>query len=430
MLGSLVPGDVLASRYVLEARLGRGGMGEVWRAKRLETRERVAVKFLRDDLAADAASQKRFLREARAASAVRHPNVVEMYDVLENEGTPFLVMELLAGETLGNRLRRKGSLSPAETAAILLPVFDAVEAAHAAGIVHRDLKPENIFLARDGDAVRVRVLDFGIAKQMEKLSTPMMGEVGATTAPVGTTGAMIGTPYYMAPEQALGERDVDGRADLWSLGVILYECLSGKRPTEAATLGGVLKIIVTDGMVPLAELMPDLDPHLADEVMDLLRSDREMRASSLGALRTSLQQQQPESALLDLPYDEAAPRSVRLAALEGPRRRLWPFAAVLATAGILLGVLRGGGTATLESASRGSDQHVAQVKALPLPPPSAVAPSTTAPQVTSASSTRRPVAAVTAPSASVVAPPAAPATASGAPSRGPSGLVTDNPFIR
>ncbi len=430
MLGSLVPGDVLASRYVLEARLGRGGMGEVWRAKRLETRERVAVKFLRDDLAADAASQKRFLREARAASAVRHPNVVEMYDVLENEGTPFLVMELLAGETLGNRLRRKGALSPAETAAILLPVFDAVEAAHAAGIVHRDLKPENIFLARDGDQVRVRVLDFGIAKQMEKLSTPMMGEVGATTAPVGTTGAMIGTPYYMAPEQALGERDVDGRADLWSLGVILYECLSGKRPTEAATLGGVLKIIVTDGMVPLGELMPDLDPHLADEVMDLLRSDREMRASSLGALRTSLQQEHPESALLDLPYDEAAPRSVRLAALEGPRRRLWPFAAVLATAGIALGVLRGGSSATLESTSRGSDQRVAQVKALPAPVPTSLGSIASAPQVTASSARRLVAAATPATAPSAPSPPPPVASASGAPSRGPSGLVTDNPFLR
>jgi serine/threonine-protein kinase len=319
---------------------------------------------------------------------------------------------------------------------VLLPVFDAVEAAHAAGIVHRDLKPENIFLARDGDAVRVRVLDFGIAKQMEKLSSPMLGEVGATTAPVGTTGAMIGTPYYMAPEQALGERDVDGRADLWSLGVILYECLSGKRPTEAATLGGVLKILVTDGIKPLGEAMPDLDPDLADEVMDLLRSDRDARATSLSALRTSLRAAGPDSVVLDLPYDEAAPRSVRLAALDGSRRRLWPFAAVLATVGIVLGVLRGGGVATLETGARGSDQRVAEVRKLASPPPSGVPPAAVSTRAADAptSTTRRPspplAPVLPASSSAPLANATAAATPSGLPSRGPSGLVTDNPFKR
>ena len=274
----MIPGDILGSTYELESRLGKGGMGEVWRARHLITNERVAVKVLLAELAQDAAVQKRFLREARAAAAVRHPNVVELRDVQESEdGSPFLVMELLTGETLGRRLRRKGMLSVAEVAAIFLPVFDAVEAAHASGLVHRDLKPENIFLARDGEGaaapVRVRVLDFGIAKKVEKLATPATSSAAAT-APAETTAAMLGTPYYMAPEQALGERDIDGRADIWSLGVVLYECLSGRRPTEAATLGAILKIIVTDGVVPIRTVLPELDEPLADALMQMLQIGR------------------------------------------------------------------------------------------------------------------------------------------------------------
>jgi eukaryotic-like serine/threonine-protein kinase len=291
-------GELHADRFVLEACLGRGGMGEVWRARETKTEERVALKFLREDLAQDGDAKKRFVREARLAARVRHPNVVTLLAVEDAAAQPFLVMELLVGETLGARLRRKGPLSCAEVAAIALPMFDAVEAAHAAGIVHRDLKPDNVFVARDGKGARVRVLDFGIAKQMESLAE---ATGGLTTAGLNTTSAMLGTPYYMAPEQALGERDVDARADLWSIGIILYECLSGKRPTEAPTLGAILKILVTDSIVPLAEQMPDLDPHLADEVMDLLRSNRDDRATSLTALRTTLLALSEDKLALDLP---------------------------------------------------------------------------------------------------------------------------------
>jgi eukaryotic-like serine/threonine-protein kinase len=276
-------------------------MGEVWRAREIASNTRVALKFLREDMATDAQAKKRFVREARLATQVRHPNVVALLDVVDTPVQPFLVMELLNGETLGARLRRKGRLECNEVAALALPMFDAIEAAHATGIVHRDLKPENIFIARDGAGVRVRVLDFGIAKQIETLTEDSLG---LTTAGLNTTGAMLGTPYYMAPEQALGERDVDARADLWSIGIILYECLSGKRPTEAATVGAVLKILVTDAIVPLATHMPALDVHLADEIMDLLRSDRDQRATSLTALRTTLQSLYVGDGGLDLPDDE------------------------------------------------------------------------------------------------------------------------------
>jgi eukaryotic-like serine/threonine-protein kinase len=306
-LGPVKRGELHAGRFVLEACLGRGGMGEVWRARETATDARVALKFLREELAADADAKKRFVREARLAARVRHPNVVALLEVEDTQAQPFLVMELLVGETLGARLRRKGRLDCAELAAIALPMFHAVEAAHAAGVVHRDLKPDNVFVARDGDAVRVRVLDFGIAKQIENLAETAGG---LSTAGLQTTSAMLGTPYYMAPEQALGERDVDARADLWSIGIILYECLSGKRPTEAATVGAILKIIVTDGIVPLAEQVPALDAHLADEIMDLLRSNRDERATSLHALRVTFEGMLCTEVGLELPDDEEAVQSV------------------------------------------------------------------------------------------------------------------------
>lgn len=452
---------VLANRYALEGRLGRGGMGEVWRAKRLDDGTEVAVKLLREDLARDESAKKRFVREARAAAAVTHPNVVALYDVHESDETPFLVMELLHGETLGERLRRKGALGVAETAAVLLPVFDAVEAAHAAGVVHRDLKPDNVYLARDGaERVSVRVLDFGIAKQVEKLATPMGETLGATTQSVATTGAMLGTPYYMAPEQALGERDVDARADLWSLGVMLYECLAGKRPTEAATLGGVLKILVTGAIEPLGSAAPELDPELADEVMDLLRADREERATSLTALRTSLGASLPSAFVLELPPPSSArglsvdtgpsssapalPEATSLAvsSARGSRARL------VAPAGGALLVLALGAVAlrmASPSSSRLPPSSGAEVPATLASVASSAGPTPPAASATVAASTSTETSPPTAPAASVTssksgrakpAPTALPAPAKPSPeptpstasSRGPSGLVTDNPF--
>jgi serine/threonine-protein kinase len=440
ILSPLSPGDLLARRYSLEARLGRGGMGEVWRARKLDTKERVAVKVLNEELAASESSRRRFLREARLASSVRHPNVVEMYDVVEDGDTPFLVMELLAGETLGARLRRKGKLAPAEAAAILLPVLDAVEAAHAAGIVHRDLKPDNIFLAEEpAGGVRVRVLDFGIAKQTEKLAEPMRDE-GATTAPVGTTGAMIGTPFYMSPEQALGERDVDARADLWALGVITYECTSGKRPTDATTLGGVLKIIVTDGIAPLADVAPDVDPAVARAVMALLRTDRAARAPSLVALRAALRALEPDAVTLDLPVSDA-PTSVRAAPVPPPRGRAWigGLAAVVGLGALGVVLLRPDAPTASSPAPSSSTLGGATTSTVPTAsatasavPSAAAAPNATASTTDAPSAASAPRGAPTRPIASVRASTsnatAASASAPPAVSRGAGGLVADNPF--
>src|SRR5215510_7676593 len=222
----IAAGSLIGERYRLERVIGRGGMGVVWAAEDIVTQQRNALKFLKDGVG-DPDAPRRFLREARAASAVRHPNVVRTLDVLELEdGSPVLVMELLEGESLREMLRREQKIPLGELAEILVPVVSAVGTAHALGIVHRDLKPENIFLSRGPAGERVvKILDFGIAK-LTALDGEAMRSTGITTSTV------LGTPAYMAPEQVFGESDLDHRADIWALGLLLYQCLSGVLPTE------------------------------------------------------------------------------------------------------------------------------------------------------------------------------------------------------
>ena len=220
-----VPGAVIAARYRLVRRVGEGGMGVIWAADDLIAGRRTALKRIKDTVD-DPAARRRFLHEARAASVVRHPNVVEVLDVLELEdGPPAIAMELLDGESLRDVLVRDRTLSVPALADILVPVISAVGAAHALGVVHRDLKPENIFLARGAGGERVvKVLDFGIAK-LTALDGDAMRSAGLTMT------AVLGTPAYMAPEQVFGERDIDHRADIWAT-----TCLS-TWPTFSPSVG-------------------------------------------------------------------------------------------------------------------------------------------------------------------------------------------------
>ncbi len=249
-------GVVIGARYRLDRLLGEGGMGAVWAAEDTATGERCALKLMKDP-AGDPEARKRFLREGRAASAVHHPNVVRILDVLEPEGEPpAIAMELLEGESLRALLKRAQKLSPGELAESMVPVVSAVGAAHALGIVHRDLKPENIFLTRGPAGERtIKVLDFGIAKL-----TALDGEAVRSTGI--TTGAVLGTPAYMAPEQVFAEKDLDHRADVWALGVVFYECLSGVCPTEGENVGQVLKHVVARPFEPLGALVPELPEEL------------------------------------------------------------------------------------------------------------------------------------------------------------------------
>jgi serine/threonine-protein kinase len=266
---TLETGGVVAGAYRLERELGRGGMGVVWSAREIASGRAVALKFLLGGAEADAKDRERFLREARAAMSVVHPNVARVGAVLETDvGTPFLVMELLDGESLRAVLRKKRTLDPTACARLFLPIVDGVAAAHARGIVHRDLKPENVFVERTGE---VRVLDFGIAKQLAPA-----GETNATS--LTSTGALVGTPVYMAPEQLFAE-PIDPRADVWALGVVLYECLAGKRPTEGDGIGPILKRITSEPLVPLARAAPAVPPTLARIVDRMLLRERADRAT-------------------------------------------------------------------------------------------------------------------------------------------------------
>ncbi|HEX5100150.1 MAG TPA: serine/threonine-protein kinase [Polyangiaceae bacterium] len=241
---ALEPNRVLAGRYRLELRLGQGGMGAIWRAEHLVLQAPVAVKLIDREAVPDEDTLARFLREAKSAAALRSPHVVQIIDYGVEGPIPFMVMELLEGENLAQRLKRLRRLSRQDTARVLTHVGRAVGRAHEAGIVHRDLKPENVFLVKNEDDEIAKVLDFGVAKV----------ERAALEGPEGTrtrTGSILGTPYYMSPEQAQGNKTVDSRSDLWSLGVIAFECLTGKRPFYSDGLGDlVLTICVRDLPVP------------------------------------------------------------------------------------------------------------------------------------------------------------------------------------
>jgi serine/threonine-protein kinase len=260
------PGTLIAQRYRLERLLGAGGMGEVWAATHTVTGKAVALKFLRAPHARrdDETARRRVLREARAACAVSHPSVVAIHDVVESDdGLPVLVMDLLRGEPLRARLERDRTLPLDEALHIAEVVLGALEVAHEAGVVHRDLKPDNLFLLERGE---IKLLDFGVAKLLAPEG------VARASGELTTTGAMIGTPYYMAPEQAFGEA-IDGRADLWALGVVLFECLAGETPTRGDNLGQVLKLLSTGRIESLAKRAPLVPPAVAGFVDRLLRVD-------------------------------------------------------------------------------------------------------------------------------------------------------------
>jgi serine/threonine-protein kinase len=240
---------VVAERFRLNRLLGRGGMGSVWHATHLGLDVPCAVKFIEGEYAQLPEAQSRFEREAKAAASLRSPHVVQILDHGVWQGTPYIAMELLDGEELGKRLQRLGRLSPHDVLKIVSQVSRALTKAHAIGIVHRDLKPENIFLVHDDDREIAKVLDFGIAKA-----------TGAIEGSNTKTGAMLGTPYYMSPEQAQGIKAVDNRSDLWALAVIVFQALTGKLPFESEALGDLLVRIIVAPIPMPSQIVGDLPP--------------------------------------------------------------------------------------------------------------------------------------------------------------------------
>jgi serine/threonine-protein kinase len=266
-------------------------MGAVYEGTHLDLKKRVAIKTLRPTLAALPGARARFLREGEAASRIQHRNVVDVTDVGTTDGVTYLVMELLEGQDLADRLTQAGSLSIPETMDILLPVLAAIGVAHDEGVIHRDLKPENIFLARTRyTAMEPKVLDFGISKISSRGS-------GNTLALTGT-GASMGTPYYMAPEQIRSAAGADARSDQYALGAILYQCLTGRRPHDGATVYEVIRSVGDGSFAPPRAVRPDLPAGLEQVVLRAMRLDPAQRFPSVRALGQAL-----------LPFATAATRA-------------------------------------------------------------------------------------------------------------------------
>jgi len=277
----LLTGTVVAGKYRIDELIGRGGMGAVFRATNLAIGKRVALKFLCREAALDRDAVARFQREAEAASTVESAHIVQIFDSgTTDDGRPFLVMELLRGEDLRQRLRREGRLAPNDAVRIAAQVARALRRAHEAGIVHRDLKPDNVFLCeRDDDPAFVKLVDFGISKVARR---------EATADALTRRGVVLGTAFYMAPEQAQALPDVDGRTDLFSLGAILYETLTGEPPHHGRVYESVLIDICTKDAPPLRDRAPDVPEPLARVVHRALERDRARRFQTAEELHAAL----------------------------------------------------------------------------------------------------------------------------------------------
>jgi eukaryotic-like serine/threonine-protein kinase len=278
------PSVLARGRYQLEHPLGQGGMARVYLGRDVELDRPVAVKLIAEALADDESFHARFLREARLAARLSHPNVVQIYDVGEDKGRPFIVMEYVEGETLADELARAGPLAPADAVARAVDCCAGLEHAHAAGLVHRDIKPRNLLRRHDGV---VKIADFGIARAQDGTRLTEVGSV-------------MGTAAYIAPEQAAGE-EVTAAADLYALGAILYELLTGTPPHGTGTASEILlrhrEAIVT----PVRDLAPEVPPALEAIVMRCLARDPRYRPSSAAALAYALADAVGASETLSLP---------------------------------------------------------------------------------------------------------------------------------
>src|SRR6266446_10693131 len=294
-----VVGTVLDGQYQIEGILGKGGMGAVYRARHILLGDRVAIKLLPPEMRSNTEWLRRFQREGQAARRFRHPNAVTVYDLRTSaDGTIYLVMEYVEGNTLDAEMRKRGKFSPADAVAVLDPIMGVLNAAHAMGVVHRDLKPENIMIGRastGGESV-VKLLDLGIAKLREVAGAEKTGNTNLTIA-----GQMLGTPYYMSPEQwgelpRDGNSEIDGRADIYSLGLVFYEMIAGRRPYSAKTLLELRKDHVSVTPRRLDEIVPGVPRKFSDVIARAMAKDRADRPATAGELAAELKAALPENA--------------------------------------------------------------------------------------------------------------------------------------
>jgi serine/threonine-protein kinase len=305
------PGEVIAGKYELVRALGEGGMGSVWLAKNLSLDSLVALKLLRADLEAEDAGE-RLMQEARAAARIGHRAIVRVFDFGHTEqGDPFIVMELLEGESLADVLTTRGRLAPNKAVQTLLPVIDALSAAHARGIVHRDLKPDNIFLAREQRRTQPKVVDFGIAK---------VDRTGPSRT-LTRQGTVLGSPGYMSPEQARGLAGIDQRTDVWSICVVLYECITAESAFSGDNYNALMRSIIEDPVTPSVSFMAG-DLKLWEIIEKGLQKLPEGRWASMQELGAALAQWlldkgvdqdvcgEPISGFLEAPAADSKPRDI------------------------------------------------------------------------------------------------------------------------
>jgi serine/threonine-protein kinase len=351
-------GDVIAGRYVVERTLGAGAMGIVVAARNEQLEQLVAIKVVRDGAVESGAAVARFLREARAAAKLKSEHVTRVLDVgtLES-GAPYIVMEYLEGSSLAQLLATSGPMDVDGTVRLLLQACEAVAEAHAAGIIHRDLKPQNLFLTHSVDgSPKLKVLDFGTSKAIGQAN------VGQGTDFVGAS-AMLGSAYYMAPEQMMSSRRVDARVDIWALGVVLFELLTGRRPFEADSMPGLCHKVIHDPPLPASDLRADIPYGLSAIIECCLMKEPAHRFASAEDLAAALTRFRvlPRRYARDMVHVPAAASASRSSRYGGgaqgestppyfnsrsrppsARRRaptaVWTLASVLAGATVLVGV--------------------------------------------------------------------------------------------
>jgi serine/threonine-protein kinase len=269
---TLAPGMLLAGKYKIEQMLGEGGMGAVFLAENTDIGRKVAIKVLHADFAKNEQLMLRFRQEARAATAIGHPGIVDILDMGQTaDGAAFIVMERLDGDTLGGRLKKLGRLGAGEAARVVADVCEALAAAHAKGIIHRDLKPDNVFLVERPVAI-TKILDFGISKLQ-----------GSEDVALTRTGTVMGTPLYMSPEQARGAKDVGPPTDLYAVGCILYHALTGAPPFTGESYNEVLANVLMEDARPVRELRPGLPRSFYELIDQLIAKEAKVRPDARSA---------------------------------------------------------------------------------------------------------------------------------------------------
>jgi serine/threonine protein kinase len=301
-------GSRIAGKYQLLRVIGEGGMGAVYEARHVQMDRRVAIKMLRPELLRDHGAVERFLREAQTAAHLEHKSIVRVLDFGEAEdGTPFIVMIYLDGHPLSEALYRRGRLSELDAVQVLAPIANALDRAHRSGVIHRDLKPDNIFMARDSDGrERPVLLDFGVARLRGEADALLPAEGGGPVT-------MLGTPAYMAPEQLSGGGAVDARTDIYGMGVVLYELLTGVSPFQREDPESTIRAILSEGVRSPSRIVPSISPAMDAVILCAMARDPQHRFDSMESVQHALQdvllEPQGSAFLLQYPLARAVVQS-------------------------------------------------------------------------------------------------------------------------